>query len=65
MAGPYNALFFKMEKAERKPLKELDIAKILYLDGFLTLPEVEKKAKEQRPFCREGGPFGIICGKGL
>jgi hypothetical protein len=50
LAGPYNAFFLGSAIRTNKPkaLKDLDIATILYLDGFLTLPEVEEKAKENK-----------------
>jgi hypothetical protein len=49
--GPYGAEFYTGPFASYlhpKPLRELEIAKALYLDGFLTLPEVEEKAKENK-----------------
>jgi hypothetical protein len=50
LAGPYNAIFLSSAIRTSKPkaLKDLDIATILHLDGFLTLPEVEEKAKENK-----------------
>ena len=44
MAGPYNTATFADD--EPMSLKGLDVKKVLYLDGYVTLPEVEAKAKE-------------------
>jgi hypothetical protein len=44
LAGPYNTATFADDEA--MSLKGLDVKKVLYLDDYATLPEVEAKAKE-------------------
>jgi hypothetical protein len=44
LAGPYTADTFK--DTEPKSLQALGVKKVLYLDGYVTLPEVEAKGKE-------------------
>jgi hypothetical protein len=44
LAGPFDAETFK--DVEPKSLEALGLKKVLYLDGYATLPQVEAKDKE-------------------